>query len=385
MKKYLIVLAVALVALASCNNETAVTGISLNPSKIEKFYIGDTVRLGLTVTPAEAQLKENVKWMSSDTDVVKVVNQNGRITAVHPGEAVVTAVAGEFQAACQIYANYEVLFWNVAQMFYFPSTKSKEPLNDSIYDVDGVKCQLYSVTFLCPNGNDYSEDFDSGEGLSLFADVSAFFPIEGTEDEKASLAGTRREFTIVDDEEVWKNTPYTALSGELYPEIAGPIYQDFLEKYAAGDASAKPDWATFQEQATRGAHVGNAEMSDEGVSYSYIPDGLVKVGNCKRVNGQVKYDLTVQWIVSGWWGLAVNPDATSYADLLLYPYELTTSALCEYKDGELLGEFLEDEEEGGDEANAPRHSAARKSAKAMKINLGKPVPVYYDAHKQIAK
>lgn len=384
MKKYFIALAVAVVTLASCTNETPVKGISINPSSIEKFYIGDTVRLGLIVSPAEAKLTDNVKWMSSDTDVVKVVNQNGTITANYPGEAVVTATAGEFQGACQIYANYEVLFWNVAQMFYFPSSKSKEPLNDSIYDIDGVKCQLYSVTFLCPNGNDYDEDFNMGEGLSLFADVSAFFPIEGTEEEKESLAGTKREFTIVDDEEVWKNTPYTALSGELYPEIAGPIYQDFLEKRAAGDASAKPDWATFKEQATRGAHVGKAEMTDEGVSYSYVPDGLVKAGTCKRVNGQVKYDLTVEWIVSGWWGLAVNEDAQSYSELLVYPYELTTSALVEYKDGELLGEFIEDEgEEGGDET-APRRSAARKKA-GIKINLGKPVPVYYDATKQIAK
>jgi len=384
MKKYFIALAVAVVTLASCNNETPVKGISINPSSIEKFYIGDTVRLGLIVSPAEAKLTDNVKWMSSDTDVVKVVNQNGTITANYPGEAVVTATAGEFQGACQIYANYEVLFWNVAQMFYFPSTKSKEPLNDSIYDIDGVKCQLYSVTFLCPNGNDYDEDFSMGDGLSLFADVSAFFPIEGTEEEKESLAGTKREFTIVEDEEVWKNTPYTALSGELYPEIAGPIYQAFFEKLDAGDQSARPDWATFTEKATRGAHVGEAEMDGGSVSYSYVPDGLVKAGTCKRVNNTVTYDLTVEWIVSGWWGLAVNPDAQSYSELLVYPYELTTSALVEYKDGELLGEFIEDEgEEGGDET-APRRSAARKKA-GIKINLGKPVPVYYDATKQIAK
>jgi len=384
MKKYFIALAVAVVTLASCNNETPVKGISINPSSIEKFYIGDTVRLGLIVSPAEAKLTDNVKWMSSDTDVVKVVNQNGTITANYPGEAVVTATAGEFQGACQIYANYEVLFWNVAQMFYFPSTKSKEPLNDSIYDIDGVKCQLYSVTFLCPNGNDYDEDFSMGDGLSLFADVSAFFPIEGTEEEKESLAGTKREFTIVEDEEVWKNTPYTALSGELYPEIAGPIYQAFFEKLDAGDQSARPDWATFTEKATRGAHVGEAEMDGGSVSYSYVPDGLVKAGTCKRVNNTVTYDLTVEWIVSGWWGLAVNQDAQSYSEMLVYPYELTTSALVEYKDGELLGEFIEDEgEEGGDET-APRRSAARKKA-GIKINLGKPVPVYYDATKQIAK
>lgn len=385
MKKYLIVFAVAIVALASCNNEVPVTGIAIKPNAIEKFYIGDTVRLGLTVSPAEAKLDEDVKWMTSDTNVVKVVAQNGTITANYPGEAVVTAVAGEFQAACKIYANYEVLFWNVAEMFYFPSTKSKEPLNDSIYEIDGVKCQLYSVTFICPNGNDYDEEFSVGEGLSLFADVSAFFPIEGTEEDKAYLAsGSKREITIVEDEEVWKNTPYTALSGELYPEIAGPIYQSFLEKYAAGDQSAKPDWATFTEKATRGAHVGNAEMEEGSVSYSYVPDGLVKAGTCKRVNGNVTYDLTVQWIVSGWWGLKVNPDATSYADLLAFPYELTTSALVEYKDGELLGTFLDDEEEeeeGG--ATAPKRSAARKNPKAMKINLGK--PVRYNVTESIAK
>ncbi len=393
MKKYLIVLAVAIVALASCTNEVPVTGISVNPSSIEKFYIGDTVRLGLIVSPAEAKLTEDVKWMSSDTDVVKVVNQNGTVTADYPGEAVVTATAGEFQSACKIYANYEVLFWNLARMYYFPSTKSKEPLNDSVYTVydsqegDSAKCQLYSLTFICPNGNDYNEDFSAGEGLCLFANVSVFFPIEGSEEKKASLWGDLYEFTVVDTEEEWKNTPFTTLSGELYPDIVGPIYQDYLEKVDAGDQSASVDWATFLEKGTRGAYIANAEFEEGSVNYSYIRSGLVKEGFSRPVSGGgYDYDLTIQWIVSGWWGLAADwENATSYSNLLVYPYELTPSAMVRYQDGELLGEFLDDEEEEEEEGgqNAPKRSVSRRTPNFGKINLGK--PVRYDATNRIAK
>jgi hypothetical protein len=375
MKKCLFALAAVALVLASCNNNVKkMTGMSINPSSIDKFYIYDTARLGLTIEPEDAEIPKDVNlvWLSTDTNVVQVVSQNGTITAVGEGEALVKAVAGEFTAACKIYANYEALFWNVANIYYFPSTKSAAPLCDSVFNVDGVKCQLFSVTFICPNGNDFSEDFSAGEGYCLFADVAALFPIEGTDEEKASLAaGAERKINIVESKDEWKKTPGAALVGNLDPAKAGPIYQAYLEKVEAGDQSAKPDWATFKAEAMEGVYLADAEFSDEGVSYSYVPSALVKSGYV-RVNrdaGKMEYNLIVQWIVSGFWGLAVNYDAESYSELLIYPYELTSSAMVQYDDNHDLGQFLEEE-------GAPKKAAARKSAKKF---LGKPVPFAVNA------
>ena len=374
MKKYLFAL-VAAAALVSCGPKVPnMEGLSMTPTSIDKFYIYDTARLGVAIEPEGAALPKDVEivWLSTDTNVVQVVSQNGTVTAVGEGEAYVKAVAGEFSASCKIYANYEALFWNVANIYYFPSTKSAAPLCDSVFYVDGVKCQLYSVTFICPNGNDFSEDFSAGEGYCLFADVAALFPIEGTDEEKASLAaGAERKINIVLSKEEWKKTPGAALVGNLDPAKAGPIYQAYLEKVEAGDQSAKPDWATFKAEAMEGVYVADAEFTDGSVSYSYVPSALVKSGYV-RVNrdaGKMEYNLIVQWIVSGFWGLAVNYDAESYSELLIYPYELTPSAMVQYDDNHNLGQFLEEE-------GAPKKAAARKSAKKF---LGKPVPFAVNA------
>ena len=379
MKKQLILLAAALVALVSCKDKTtAVTGIEINPNKIEKFYVGDTVRLGLIVKPDGAQFPEDVRvvWTSSDEDVASVVSQNGTITSDYPGDAVIKVTAGELNAACQIHANYEALFWNVANIFYFPSSKSEQPLNDEIVTIDGKKCKLYSVTFLCPNGNDFNEDYSAGEGYALMADVSAYFPIEGTAEEQASLAGNRREITLVTSEEEWKNTPYSALVGELDPAKAGPIYQEFFEKRDAGDQSAKPNWTKFKEEAMKGAYLCEIEMSNEGVSYSYVPDALVKEGFVKIVRtndaAYLDYDLKIQWILSGWWGLAVNEEAESYSDILLQPYQLCESAMVHYNASLEEGEFIE---ENGGEQGAPRRMV-RKQNRLMHKIAGKPVPYF---------
>lgn len=387
MKKNLILLAAALVALVGCkkDNSSAVTGIAINPDKIEKFYVGDTVRLGLIISPDGAEFPEDVRvvWTSSDEEVASVVSQNGTVTSGYPGDAVIKVTAGELSAACQIHANYEALFWNVAQIFYFPSSKSEQPLNDEIVTIDGKKCKLYSVTFLCPNGNDFNEDYSAGEGYALMADVSAYFPIEGTAEEQASLAGNRREITLVTSEEEWKSTPYTALVGELDPAKAGPIYQEFFEKRDAGDQSAKPNWTKFKEEAMKGAYLCEIEMSNEGVSYSHVPDALVKEGFVKIVrngdNAYLDYDLKIQWILSGWWGLAVNEDAESYSELLLQPYQLCESAMVHYDASLKEGEFIE-ENEGGE--GAPRR-LARKQNRLMHKIAGKPVP--YFTTEKIAK
>ena len=63
--------------------------------------VGETVALKATVTPADATDK-TVAWTSSDTEVAKV-DATGKVTAVAPGEAVITATAGDNKTAvCKV-------------------------------------------------------------------------------------------------------------------------------------------------------------------------------------------------------------------------------------------------------------------------------------------
>lgn len=77
------------------------TGVELNRSK-GSLYEGSKGVLKATVTPSNASNK-NVKWSSSDTKVLKV-DENGKLTAVKPGKAVITCttVNGGYTDKCTV-------------------------------------------------------------------------------------------------------------------------------------------------------------------------------------------------------------------------------------------------------------------------------------------
>ncbi len=87
---------------ATCTVTVAVgvTGIALNPSTLD-LYIEDTETLAVEFTPAEATNK-NVTWTSSQTAIATVAD--GVVTAVAPGEAVITATTedGGKTATCTV-------------------------------------------------------------------------------------------------------------------------------------------------------------------------------------------------------------------------------------------------------------------------------------------
>ena len=78
-----------------------VTGVSLNRDSVD-LKVNGTVTLIATVEPADADDKR-VIWSSSDTGVA-TVDENGVVTAVSAGEAVitVTTVDGTFTASCGV-------------------------------------------------------------------------------------------------------------------------------------------------------------------------------------------------------------------------------------------------------------------------------------------
>ena len=87
---------------ASCsvNVIIPVTSISLD-NNLLLLTKGSVAVLTATVSPEEATDK-TVLW-SSDNPSVATVDQNGRVTAVDAGDAVITASAGGFSATCAVY------------------------------------------------------------------------------------------------------------------------------------------------------------------------------------------------------------------------------------------------------------------------------------------
>ena len=75
-----------------------VTGVRLNKVALT-LAPGRTFQLEATVSPSDATDK-TVTWTSTDPTVVTV--ENGLVTAVRPGDAIIEAVAGAFRAQCAV-------------------------------------------------------------------------------------------------------------------------------------------------------------------------------------------------------------------------------------------------------------------------------------------
>src|SRR5699024_3646488 len=81
--------------------EEPVTGVQLDVEKLG-LKIGEKAELTATVTPEEATNKD-VLW-SSDNEEVAKVDENGQVTGISAGTAVitVTTVDGEYQATAEV-------------------------------------------------------------------------------------------------------------------------------------------------------------------------------------------------------------------------------------------------------------------------------------------
>lgn len=107
MKKYLVVLAAALVALAGCK-PTEKTGNEYTSLKFKNaelaMAVGETTKLQVLYEPTTLDAPA-VVWASSNEEAV-TVDQKGTVTAVASGEANVTATYGEgeskLEAVCKI-------------------------------------------------------------------------------------------------------------------------------------------------------------------------------------------------------------------------------------------------------------------------------------------
>ncbi len=77
-----------------------VTNVTLNKTQITLAKTGNTETLSATYRPQNTTDSPNVKWSTSDSKIATV--SNGKVTAVAPGTATITARVGEKTATCMV-------------------------------------------------------------------------------------------------------------------------------------------------------------------------------------------------------------------------------------------------------------------------------------------
>lgn len=383
MKKYLIVLAAAVVALASCKpggeSGSKYTKISFKESALE-LAIGETAKLKVLHEPTTLDAPA-CKWATSDTLVV-LVDQNGNIEAVGNGEANITAtyVEGEttLKAVCQITVlPYEATWAPNSTVYYFPSTKSEAPVSDTtiVYETKKATytCKLYSVELCIPSDVIIPGDED-GAGDYIFVTASIPFIESSTSGEYIGEPWDLA-FQIAED---YDKTPYGVEAGSLNPAIIGEVWQAYFE---AIDAGTQPSFdKDLYATGAKGAHLRAAIVQDGSIS-SYpwfdaiITGGVFYTDYNEEQETVAVYQLKVDWCagVLGT-GLALNEEAQSYSEALAKPYALDLESYI-YEDGEHGQPYA---------AAAPKRVRANKDTKGM-INLGKVEKLELVKYKEVKK
>ena len=73
--------------------------------------LGETQNLTLSFNPVDTTDDKSVTWLSSNDSVIKV--ENGKVTAVGKGEAIITAKVGNLSATCKVVVTGDYIIGDV--------------------------------------------------------------------------------------------------------------------------------------------------------------------------------------------------------------------------------------------------------------------------------
>ena len=148
-----------------------VVSVSLDPTE-KTIMVGDNFNLTFTIQPENATNKE-VTWSSSAPTVASV--ENGVVTGVAPGEAVitVTTVDGSHTATCAVKVTAPVIFlvYDSAEwgdMWFQCAIESTQEVNADFPGVHGAQLEAYGYTYYAFEVDPHW--FPDGKLLCLFND-----------------------------------------------------------------------------------------------------------------------------------------------------------------------------------------------------------------------
>ena len=228
-----------------------VTGVSLDESSIT-LDVGGNQTLTATVTPEDATNKK-VRW-SSDNEAVATVSEDGVVTAVAGGTAVITATThdGLFTASCTVTVNAPATAPNI--------------ITDTL--PDGKVGEAYSQTLTATGTAPITWSIDGGlpAGLSLNADTGE---ISGT----PTADGTAK-FTVKATNSAGSNTKELSITITKAPAAE---YTVTVTTVGGGTASAS------SAKAVVGTEIRLTAKPDEGYRFKewqvVSPTGLVITNN----------------------------------------------------------------------------------------------------------
>ena len=228
-----------------------VTGVSLDESSIT-LDVGGNQALTATVTPEDATNKK-VRW-SSDNEAVATVSEDGVVTAVAGGTAVITATThdGLFTASCTVTVNAPATAPNI--------------ITDTL--PDGKVGEAYSQTLTATGTAPITWSIDGGlpAGLSLNADTGE---ISGT----PTADGTAK-FTVKATNSAGSNTKELSITITKAPAAE---YTVTVTTVGGGTASAS------SAKAVVGTEIRLTAKPDEGYRFKewqvVSPTGLVITNN----------------------------------------------------------------------------------------------------------
>ena len=126
------------------------TGIILNKISAN-IQVGNILVLNATTTPTGSL--DTVTWSSSNSEVA-TVDINGKVTAVAPGKATITAQAGDGTATC------EVIVYEVESDVEAPVINTSKPVDEVAVGINDQESQeniyntLTSIVDNIANGNE---------------------------------------------------------------------------------------------------------------------------------------------------------------------------------------------------------------------------------------
>ena len=297
-----------------------VASVSLDPTE-KTIMVGDNFNLTFTIQPENATNKE-VTWSSSAPTVASV--ENGVVTGVAPGEAVitVTTVDGSHTATCAVKVTAPVIFlvYDSAEwgdMWFQCAIESTQEVNADFPGVHGVQLEAYGYTYYAfevdphwfPDGkllclfNDGKNKFSQVYSISVEPGEVWFLEMTSNKDTEGSYIANP-----IEDPEHF--TPSTPPGSDPTPGPTGAI---FWEDFESADIDSWMSQWTF------------IDLDGDGFNWT---TGVTLMGSNYGHNGSYNMLVSQSYVNSGTGALHPDNWAFTPAIKLTSGYNSVSCWLC---------------------------------------------------------
>ena len=302
------------------------TALTVTPEELS-LGVGGVDVLTAKVTPSNASAP-NVTWTSSD-DTVVTVEQNGKITALKPGSATITASYGSLSATCEVTVTEtaaisqhpEDVSVPVGESASFsvsatvPATYQWQTMNDKNEweNITGATGDTYTITSatIAQNGSQYRCVVTAGgeELISNLAMLTVYEETEITEQPQnaSAIEGRAARFSVtasgtglkyqwqVDSGSGWTNitgatdSSYTVLAAEL--DMTGNQYRCVVSGADGRIINSDAATLTVNEGTAITRHPADEAVAVGGsATFTVVADGHELTYQWQKLNDEGKWE-----------------------------------------------------------------------------------------------